>query len=62
MRNPKVQEEMKRILKFWLHTKNIDGIRIDAIKHLFEDSSLKNEPKNKNATSVDPTVSNIINY
>ena len=50
MRNPMVQEEMKKVLKFWLHTKNVDGIRVDAMKHLFEDALLRDEPKNKKST------------
>ncbi|CAD5116225.1 DgyrCDS5138 [Dimorphilus gyrociliatus] len=42
-RNPEVQKEMIDILKFWLG-KGVDGFRIDAISHLFEDKAFKNEP------------------
>ncbi|GAB6928519.1 alpha-amylase family glycosyl hydrolase [Paenibacillus sp. JCM 10914] len=34
--NPKVREEMKDIGKFWLEL-GVDGFRIDAAKHIFED-------------------------
>ncbi|XP_036334559.1 maltase A3-like [Rhagoletis pomonella] len=34
-RNPKVREEMKNILRFWMD-KGIYGFRIDALPHLFE--------------------------
>ncbi|MBV9168504.1 MAG: alpha-amylase, partial [Chloroflexi bacterium] len=33
--NPAVQEEMIRILRFWLD-KGVDGLRLDAIPYLFE--------------------------
>jgi maltose alpha-D-glucosyltransferase/alpha-amylase len=33
--NPAVQEEMTRILRFWLD-KGVDGLRLDAIPYLFE--------------------------
>ncbi|MGG3283523.1 alpha-amylase family glycosyl hydrolase [Paenibacillus solani] len=34
--NPKVREEMKEIGKFWLEL-GVDGFRIDAAKHIYED-------------------------
>lgn len=46
-RNEKVHEEMKNILNYWLEL-GIDGIRIDALKHVYESESLKDEPKLKN--------------
>jgi maltose alpha-D-glucosyltransferase/alpha-amylase len=33
--NPRVQEEMLNVLKFWLE-KGVDGFRVDAIPYLFE--------------------------
>lgn len=33
--NPKVREEIKNILTFWLN-KGVDGFRIDAAKHLYD--------------------------
>ena len=34
--HPKVREEMKDIGKFWLEL-GVDGFRIDAAKHIYED-------------------------
>jgi len=39
-----VREEMKKVLKFWLE-KGVDGFRVDAVMHLFEDEHLRNETK-----------------
>lgn len=39
-----VRDEMKIALSFWLETKNVDGFRIDAFKHIFESNEFKNEP------------------
>jgi maltose alpha-D-glucosyltransferase / alpha-amylase len=33
--NPKVREEMKKIVKFWLD-RGVDGFRVDAVPYLFE--------------------------
>ncbi|PRD35551.1 UNVERIFIED_CONTAM: Mal-B1 [Trichonephila clavipes] len=41
--NPLVRSEMKEILAFWLE-KGVDGFRIDAASHLFEDERLLDEP------------------
>lgn len=46
-RCPAVKEEFQNILKFWLDTKNVDGFRIDALKHLFESSGFESEPTKK---------------
>jgi alpha-glucosidase len=47
-RNPKVHDEMKNVLKFWLD-KGVAGFRVDAITHMYEvqpsaDNSLPDEP------------------
>ncbi|XP_039484729.1 maltase 2-like isoform X2 [Drosophila santomea] len=42
-RNPKVVQAMDDVLLFWLE-KGVAGFRIDAVNHLFEDESLKDEP------------------
>lgn len=42
-RNPKVVEQMKNVIRFWLK-KGAAGFRIDAINHLFEVEDLRDEP------------------
>ncbi|XP_044744087.1 maltase A1-like [Chrysoperla carnea] len=42
-RNPKVVQEMKDILIFWMK-KGVAGFRVDAISPLFEDEQLRDEP------------------
>ncbi|XP_050320995.1 maltase 2-like [Bactrocera neohumeralis] len=42
-RNPKVVEAMDDVLRFWLD-KGINGFRVDAVNHLFEDVKLRDEP------------------
>lgn len=34
--NPEVTAEAKRIARYWLHEMDMDGLRLDAIAHLFE--------------------------
>ncbi|KAJ8673808.1 hypothetical protein QAD02_005070 [Eretmocerus hayati] len=43
-RNPKVKEEMDKILTFWME-RGVDGFRVDAPNHLYEDEELRDEPK-----------------
>ncbi|AKI98210.1 hypothetical protein IX53_02300 [Kosmotoga pacifica] len=40
--NPEVKEEIKKIATFWLK-KGVDGFRIDAAKHIFNDHSKNSE-------------------
>ncbi|XP_049798365.1 uncharacterized protein LOC126230929 [Schistocerca nitens] len=40
--NPEVVEEMKDVVRFWLN-KGVDGFRMDAIPHLFENESYADE-------------------
>jgi len=50
-RNEKIHEEMKNILNYWIEL-GIDGIRIDALKHVYESENMDDEPivdKNKPA-------------
>ncbi|XP_055852356.1 maltase A2 [Episyrphus balteatus] len=46
-KNPKVREEMLKVLKFWLD-RGVDGFRIDAVPHIFEkvndDGTYPDEP------------------
>lgn len=55
-RNPKVHEEMKNVLKFWLD-KGVAGFRVDAITHMYEvapaaDNSLPDEPVSGNTNDT----------
>ncbi len=38
--NPEVKNEMFDVTKFWLDSVKVDGFRLDAIKHLFEQGTL----------------------
>ncbi|MGH7452403.1 MAG: alpha-amylase family glycosyl hydrolase, partial [bacterium] len=38
--NEAVKNEMFDVAKFWLETMRVDGFRLDAIKHLFEDGTI----------------------
>lgn len=42
LRNPKVVEELKNVLRFWMDL-GVDGFRIDAVPHFFEDEQYLNE-------------------
>lgn len=42
-RNPKVVEEMKNVMRFWLE-KGAGGFRVDAVNYLFEVEDLRDEP------------------
>lgn len=44
-RNAEVQAAMLDVLRFWLG-RGVDGFRVDAIHHLFEDSGLADNPPN----------------
>jgi alpha-glucosidase len=44
-RNPAVREAMHDVLRFWL-ARGVDGFRVDAIHHLFEDAALRDNPPN----------------
>lgn len=39
--NPKVRQEVISISKFWLNEVNVDGLRLDAARHIYEDSRVK---------------------
>ena len=40
-RNPAVTEEMLKITRFWLDEMGVDGFRLDAIRHLYEDGQVQ---------------------
>ncbi|XP_058124503.1 maltase 2-like [Anopheles ziemanni] len=41
-RNPRVRQEMESMVRFWLD-KGVDGFRIDAINHAYEDPEFRDE-------------------
>ena len=45
-RNPDVQSAMFEALRFWFE-RGVDGFRVDAIHHLFEDEHLRDNPPNQ---------------
>ncbi|VVC39721.1 Glycoside hydrolase superfamily,Glycosyl hydrolase, family 13, catalytic domain [Cinara cedri] len=47
-RNEDVQKEMRNVLNYWLNL-GVDGIRVDALKHVYETEDLLDEPV------IDPT-------
>lgn len=42
--NPEVREEMRRILSFWI-ARGVDGFRVDAINHIYEDHLFRDNPR-----------------
>ena len=44
-RNPAVRDAMLDVLRVWLD-RGVDGFRVDAIHHLFEDEGLRDNPPN----------------
>uniref|UniRef100_A0A1W7RA78 alpha-glucosidase n=1 Tax=Hadrurus spadix TaxID=141984 RepID=A0A1W7RA78_9SCOR len=50
LRNEHVREEMQKIIQFWLD-KGVDGFRVDATPHFFEDKLLRDEPKAEDTTA-----------
>lgn len=55
-RNENVRNEMEKILRFWLDL-GVDGFRIDAVRHLFENERFRDEPRNPLAPDADPQTS-----
>jgi len=44
--NPDVVKEMKNVTRFWLQEIGVDGFRLDAAKHIFEDGDItENTPE-----------------
>ncbi|MBA2691299.1 MAG: DUF3459 domain-containing protein [Rubrobacter sp.] len=44
-RNPEVREAMMDVLRFWMN-RGVDGFRVDAVNHLVEDESFRDDPPN----------------
>ena len=65
-REPKVVEEMKEVLRYWLDL-GVDGFRIDAVPYLFEKAKnslgkYDDEPLSNNANCPDPTRACYLNH
>lgn len=44
--NPEVKAEMKKVVKFWLEDIGVDGFRLDAARHIFEEgANIENLPQ-----------------
>lgn len=50
--NPEVQEEMRKILRFWLD-RSVDGFRLDMLNFFAYDRSLQDNPLQKVTSKVD---------
>ncbi|XP_055594049.1 alpha-glucosidase-like [Uranotaenia lowii] len=57
-RNPAVLAEMTKMLFFWLD-RGVDGFRLDAINHLFEDADLRDEPPANGAPGTYDSLNHI---
>jgi glycosidase len=44
-RNPDVTKEMYSVARFWLNEMGVDGFRLDAIRHLFEEADVQVDVK-----------------
>lgn len=44
-RNPKVEEAMHDVMRFWLD-RGVDGFRVDAMWHLIKDARFRDNPRN----------------
>lgn len=61
-RDPRVREEMLKIIRFWLD-KGVDGFRVDAIKHLVEVKDIhQDEPVAEDSGIDDPMDYNYLNH
>jgi alpha-glucosidase len=52
-RNPEVVAAMHEVMRFWLR-RGVDGFRLDALWHLFEDDRFRDNPPNPDFRSGDP--------
>lgn len=57
--NPKVREEMKKILMFWLDL-GVDGFRVDAVWHMAKDADLRDNPRNPDFEGDDQNYNSTI--
>ena len=52
-RNPLVVQEMLNVLSFWLDL-GVDGFRMDAVAHIWEDGEFKDEPVSYDSDAENP--------
>lgn len=61
-RNPAVRQEMQDVIKFWMD-KGVDGMRLDAVKYLYEVEDLsQDEPLSGNPSVLDPNEYDYLNH
>ncbi|XP_014233424.1 maltase 1-like [Trichogramma pretiosum] len=49
--NANLKKEMENVISFWMQ-RGVDGFRVDAVNHMFEDTLLRDEPPSSNAASL----------
>lgn len=54
--NPEVVKEMKNVTRFWLQDVGVDGFRLDAAKHIFEDGEVTEDVPETHAWLFDLRV------
>ncbi|XP_076273444.1 maltase 1-like [Rhynchophorus ferrugineus] len=59
-RSESVRQEMKDVMTYWLDI-GIDGFRVDAVPHIYEDEQLRDEPINPDS-GVDSTNWNYLEH
>jgi alpha-glucosidase len=58
-RNPAVRTAMLDVLRFWFD-RGIDGFRIDALRQVFKDSQLRDNPPNPTWTAAQPPYESLL--
>lgn len=57
--NPKVVEEMQKVLRFWLDL-GVDGFRADAVWHMAKDDQMRDNPVNPDHKGTDDEYGSLI--
>jgi alpha-glucosidase len=58
-RNPRVEEALFNILRFWLD-KGVDGFRVDAMWHMIKDAQFRDNPRNPDYESHMATYNQLL--